>query len=50
MKKGFSIVRKKSDGFWTFPAPINIENYRNTGTDVSMTMSLDGEVMILKHV
>ena len=47
MKKGFSIVRQQSDSMWTFPSPVNIKNYHNIGSDVSMTVSQDGEVMIL---
>lgn len=47
MKKGFSIVRDLGDGNWSFPEPIGIENYYNTGSDVNMTMSSDGRVLIL---
>ncbi len=47
MKKGFSIVRDLGNGGWTFPEPIGIENYYNTGSDVNMTMSSDGRTMIL---
>lgn len=47
MKKGFSIVRDLGNGDWSFPEPIGIENYYNTGSDVNMTMSSDGRTMIL---
>ena len=47
MKKGFSLVRDPGDGYWSFPEPIGIEDYYNTGSDVSMTMSSDGSVLIL---
>lgn len=47
MKKGFSIVRDLGNGEWSFPEPIGIENYYNTGSDVNMTMSSDGRVLIL---
>jgi len=47
MKKGFSIVRQFADGTWSFPEPIDIEEYNNTNPDVSMTISGDGSVMIL---
>ncbi len=47
MKKGFSIVRKTSDGSWTFPEGMQINNYHNSGPDVSITMSADGEVLII---
>ena len=47
MKKGFSIIRKTADNSWTFPEPVGIENYYNSGTDVSMNVSQDGSVLIL---
>ncbi|MEO1516065.1 MAG: OmpA family protein [Bacteroidota bacterium] len=47
MKKGFSLVRQESDGSWTFPSPLQINNYHNSGPDVSMTMSHDGSAIIL---
>ncbi len=47
MKKGFSIVRQYADESWSFPEPIDIEDYYNTSPDVSMTISSDGSVMIL---
>ena len=47
MKKGFSIVRKEGDNQWSFPEPIGIDNYHNSGTDVSMNMSYDGSILLL---
>ncbi|MEL6865311.1 MAG: OmpA family protein [Bacteroidota bacterium] len=47
MQKGFSISRELPDGTWSFPRPININNYHNSGPDVSMTMSFDGSVIIM---
>ena len=47
MEKGFSISRKKYDGTWSFPEPINIQNYYNTSSDVNLAMSSNGEVIIL---
>ncbi len=47
MNKGFSIVRKLADGSWSFPEPIEIENYFNIHPDVSMTISNDGSVMVV---
>ena len=47
MNKGFSIVRELSDGTWTFPEPIKIDGFRPYGTDVSLTMSSDGQVLII---
>ncbi|MFK8103542.1 MAG: OmpA family protein [Saprospiraceae bacterium] len=47
MNKGFSIVRETSNGVWTFPEPIYIDGFRPTGTDVSLTMSNDGQILII---
>ncbi len=47
MQKGFSRTQQLDDGSWTFPQPININNYHNSGPDVNMTLSSDGMVMIL---
>ncbi|MEM1322818.1 MAG: OmpA family protein [Bacteroidota bacterium] len=47
MQKGFSRVRYKEDGSWSFPEAVNINNYHNSGPDVNMTMSSDGNVLIL---
>lgn len=47
MKKGFSKIYRKEDGSWTFPEPLSINNYHNSGADVNMTMSSDGQVMII---
>ena len=47
MGKGFSLVRQNADESWTFPEPITINNYHNSGPDVSMCISADGSVMIL---
>ena len=47
MAKGFSLMRQNSDGNWSFPEAIEINNYHNSGPDVSMCISADGSVMIL---
>jgi outer membrane protein OmpA-like peptidoglycan-associated protein len=47
MNKGFSIVRQNEDGTWAHPEPIEIEDYNVTSSNVSLTMSSDGEVLIL---
>ena len=47
MRKGFSKVGRDSSGNWTFPRPIEINNYHNSGPDVNVTMSTDGKVMIM---
>lgn len=46
MGKGYSMVYKENNG-WSFPYPMFISNYSNEGTDVGLTMSTDGNVVIL---
>ena len=46
MDEGFSIIQKKGSN-WSFPKPVTIENYYTTGKDVNVTMSPDGEVLIM---
>ena len=46
MQKGFSIVRREGNA-WSFPEALNINNYHNSGTDVSMHISHDGSVMLM---
>ena len=47
MKKGFSKTEQFADGTWSFPDPIFINNYHNSGPDVNMSLSADGSMMIL---
>lgn len=47
MKKGFSVSRQDADNNWSFPHPLQINNYHNSGPDVSMSMSQDGSVIII---
>ncbi len=47
MRKGFSRSFMSADGRWNFPTPINIDNYHNSGPDVNLSISNDGQVMIL---
>ncbi len=47
MRKGFSKVSRDENGNWTFPEAIEINNYHNSGPDVNVTMSQDGQVMIM---
>lgn len=47
LQKGFSISRKKSNNEWTFPEPIEINNYNNITSDVNLAMSADGNILIL---
>ena len=49
MNKGFSLIRQDSAG-WAFPDSILIEDYYTITSDVSLTMSFDGEVIILSAV
>lgn len=49
MNKGFSYVRQNPDQLetWSAPQPIEIKDYYTITSDVSLTMSLDGKVLIL---
>lgn len=47
MRKGFSRMTQQEDGSWSFPEPVEIDQYHNHGPDVNMTMSADGQVLIL---
>lgn len=47
MQRGFSIVRKLSDSTWSFPKPVEIKDFYTITSDVSLTMSFDGQVLIL---
>ena len=46
MKRGFSIVTKNEDHSWSDPQPIIIKNFDAT-SDISLTMSIDGNVIII---
>lgn len=46
MKEGFSKIKKQGDN-WLFPKPVQIENYYTNGRNVNVTMSPDGEVLIM---
>lgn len=48
MDRGFSLVRKTADSIgWSFPKPIEIKDYYTITSDVSLTMSFDGKILIL---
>ena len=47
MKRGFSIIRRQNDSTWQFPQPVNIADYYTITSDVNLTMSFDGQVLIL---
>jgi len=51
MDRGFSLVRRSADSLgWTFPKPIIIRDYYTISSDVNLTMSFDGKVLILSAV
>jgi len=48
MERGFSKVFRTADSTgWSFPTPIEIKDYYTITSDVSLTMSFDGEILIL---
>jgi outer membrane protein OmpA-like peptidoglycan-associated protein len=47
MRRGFSIVRSITDSTWRFPEPVEIQDFYTITSDVSLTMSFDGQVLIL---
>jgi outer membrane protein OmpA-like peptidoglycan-associated protein len=47
--KGFSHTRRKADGSFTWPEPLLIEGYRAGGDGVGVTVSEDGEIMIISY-
>lgn len=47
MKRGFSVIQKQKDGTWSFPKPVTITDYYTITSDVNLTMSFDGKVLIL---
>lgn len=50
MGKGFSVIRQTSDSTWSFPEPIEIDEYYTITSPVNLTMSFDGKVLILSAV
>ncbi len=49
MTKGFSLIRRV-DSVWTFPVAVEIAEYYTITSDVNLTMSFDGQVLILSAV
>ena len=48
MQRGFSVIRRSSDSIgWSFPTHVEIQDYYTITSDVSLTMSFDGQVLIL---
>ena len=47
MKKGFSSSQKQYGGKWSFPSPVYIHDYYNNDPDVSLTINVYENIMIL---
>lgn len=47
MRKGFSIIGQGKNGSWNLPKPVEIKDYYTLKSDVNLTMSFDGKVLIL---
>lgn len=47
LDRGFSLVKVMNDGAWSFPEPIEIDEYYTILSDVNLTMSFDGQLLIL---
>ena len=47
MQQGFSLTQHRSDGSWSFPVPLVIDNFYTNQPGVGLTMSADGEVVVL---
>lgn len=47
MNRGFSEIKRLPDGTWSFPEPVEIEDYYTITSDVSLTMNYDGDVLVL---
>ncbi len=51
MDRGFSLVRRTIDSIgWSFPKPVDITDYYTITSDVSLTMSFDGKILILSAI
>lgn len=50
MARGFSSIRRQNDTLWDFPKPVEITDYYTITSDVNLTMSFDGQVLILSAV
>ncbi|MFZ4783805.1 MAG: hypothetical protein ACOYLC_15935, partial [Armatimonadaceae bacterium] len=51
MDRGFSLVRRTQDSVgWSFPKPVEITDYYTITSDVSLTMSFDGKILILSAI
>ncbi|MFN0034003.1 MAG: OmpA family protein [Saprospiraceae bacterium] len=51
MNRGFSLIRSTSDSImWSFPNRVEIKDYYTITSDVSLTMSFDGKILILSAI
>ena len=46
LQKGYSVSRRLGDTTWSQPRPLDIDRYRNSGTDATLAMSTDGSVIL----
>ena len=47
LERGFSSIRRAAADVWTMPKPIEIRDFYTLTSDVSLTMSFDGKILIL---
>ncbi len=47
MERGFSTVRRSAFDIWTLPKPLEIKDFYTLTSDVSLTMSFDGKILVL---
>lgn len=47
LAEGFSVVNKETDNEFSFPQPINIQDFAKTGSEVNVSMSIDKEYIII---
>lgn len=47
LERGFSSIRRAATDVWTMPKPIEIRDFYTLTSDVSLTMSFDGKILIL---
>jgi outer membrane protein OmpA-like peptidoglycan-associated protein len=47
LQKGFSKVRIRSDGSYSFPKPLNVYEFDNSGNEVSISLSRDAEQLFI---
>jgi outer membrane protein OmpA-like peptidoglycan-associated protein len=48
MNKGFSVIHYRPDSLlWQFPEPVEIDEYYTITSEVNLTMSFDGKILII---